>query len=59
MIYKNEADFTRHWADLAAAKLRADNVDPGDLQAVEVALTACVVGDTRILSTIDTTGRTV
>jgi len=37
--------FVREWSELAAAKLRADNVDPSDLQAVRKALLATVGGE--------------
>lgn len=40
MIYA-KAESQLAWANAAAAKLRADGVDPADLGAVETALIAC------------------
>jgi len=41
-VYKSQQEQTRAWADAAAAKLRADNVDPTDTEAVKACLSGCV-----------------
>ncbi len=44
MIYKSLDEHRTEWANKAASKLRADGIDPTDLQAVEAALTVCAGG---------------
>ncbi len=44
MIHKALAELRTDWANRAASKLRADGIDPTNLQAVEAALTACAGG---------------
>lgn len=44
-VDKRELEFKTKWAELAAAKLRVENVDSNDLQAVRKTLLATVGGE--------------
>ena len=44
MFYDTYEEMIAAWGPRADAKLRADNVDPDDLAAVEACLTACAGG---------------
>jgi hypothetical protein len=43
-MYNTLDEIRTSWANQAAAKLRAEKIDPTNLPAVEAALTACVGG---------------
>lgn len=44
MTYKTYNAFIMAWGRAAWGKLKADNIDPGDLAAVEASLSACCGG---------------
>ena len=42
--HRTHDELVRSWAEAADAKLRADNVDRNDLEAVRIGLSECIGG---------------
>ena len=53
LFYDTYEEMIADWGPRADAKLRADSVDPDDLEAVEACLTACVGGQRLFQAWVD------